>query len=134
MKPERKNDSTCGMNCCRNEIMKTLESHVLQDIVRRLAAEFDPEQIYLFGSHAWGTPTEDSDVDLMVIVSESTERPTARATRGYRAVRGLMVPMDILVKTRGEIEGLAAISGTLVADILTKGKLLYASDKAFAVA
>ena len=107
---------------------------MLQDIVHRLIAEFDPEQIYLFGSYAWGKPTEDSDLDLLVIVSESNERPTARATRGYRAMRGIMVPMDILVKTRSEVEDVAAISGTLVADIVTKGRILYASNKAFALA
>ena len=40
--------------------------------MRRLAAEFDPEQIILFGSHAWGTPTEDSDIDLLVIVPRAS--------------------------------------------------------------
>ncbi|MDO9543107.1 MAG: nucleotidyltransferase domain-containing protein [Kiritimatiellia bacterium] len=114
--------------------MKRVDSKLLDEIVSRLVAEFDPEQIYIFGSHAWGTPTEDSDLDLLVIVSESNERPTARATRGYHAVGDIMVPIDILVKTRSEVEDVAAISGTLVADIVTKGKVLYASDKAFAIA
>jgi len=114
--------------------MKRVDSKLLEEIVRRMVAEFDPEQIYLFGSHAWGIPTDDSDLDLLVIVSESNEHPTARAARGYRAIRGILAPMDILVKTRSEAEDLAAISGTLVADIVTKGKVLYASDKAFAIA
>ena len=42
--------------------------------------EFDPEQIILFGSHAWGTPSEDSDIDLLVIVPDSDARPTQRAS------------------------------------------------------
>jgi Polymerase beta, Nucleotidyltransferase len=37
-------------------------------------------EIYLFGSHAWGTPHDDSDVDIMVIVSESSEPPIKRTT------------------------------------------------------
>ncbi len=55
--------------------MQTLEQSILDEMVRRLVAEFQPEKIILFGSHAWGEPTEDSDIDLFVIVSESNERP-----------------------------------------------------------
>ncbi|MBI3370790.1 MAG: nucleotidyltransferase domain-containing protein [Betaproteobacteria bacterium] len=56
--------------------MKTIPSELLEQAVERLKAEFQPEQIFLFGSHAWGTPHDDSDVDLMVIVRESDERAT----------------------------------------------------------
>jgi len=41
---------------------------VLEDLIRRLATELQPDQIILFGSHAWGVPHEDSDIDLLVIV------------------------------------------------------------------
>ena len=47
--------------------VKEIPQGLLEKAVERLKAEFQPEEIYLFGSHAWGTPTEDSDVDLMVI-------------------------------------------------------------------
>ena len=63
--------------------MKHVDDGTLQEIVRRLVTEFQPEAILLFGSHAWGTPTTDRDLDLLVIVSESDEEPTARATRGH---------------------------------------------------
>ncbi len=58
--------------------MKTIPSGVLEEAVERLKAEFQPEEIYLFGSHAWGTPDDDSDVDLMVIVPDSDERSIKR--------------------------------------------------------
>ena len=48
--------------------MKELSQGILREITRRLVAEFQPEQVILFGSHAWGTPHQDSDVDLLVIV------------------------------------------------------------------
>jgi uncharacterized protein len=51
--------------------VKTLTSGLLEQATEGLKAEFQPEAIYLFGSHAWGTPTHDSDVDLLVIVPES---------------------------------------------------------------
>ena len=55
--------------------MKTIQPDLLNETIERLKTEFQPEEIYLFGSHAWGTPDEDSDVDLMVIVPSSDERP-----------------------------------------------------------
>lgn len=105
--------------------MKTISDELLQEIVRRLVAEFDPEQIILFGSHAWGTPDEDSDVDLMVIVSESDERPAARATRGHRALRGLDVSKDVLVKTRHESERRRGVASSLEAEVGQAGRVLY---------
>ena len=108
--------------------MKSVDEGTLQEIVRRLVTEFQPETILLFGSHAWGAPGEDSDLDLLVIVSESDERPAARGTRGYKAVGDIMVPMDILVQTRAEVEPHRTIHGSLLCRILEKGKVLYARD------
>jgi predicted nucleotidyltransferase len=42
--------------------------NAITEFSRRVAEEFSPEKIILFGSHAYGTPTEDSDVDLLVIL------------------------------------------------------------------
>nr|VFK22884.1 MAG: Nucleotidyltransferase domain-containing protein [Candidatus Kentron sp. MB] len=41
------------------------------EIVHRLMEGLAPEKVILFGSHAWGKPTPDSDVDLLVIISHS---------------------------------------------------------------
>ena len=71
--------------------MESAAEEVLPEIVRRLVAEFDPEQIILFGSCAWGEPRPDSDYDLLVIVAKSEEKPTRRATRGYRCLRKIGV-------------------------------------------
>ena len=49
----------------------------IHEVVQRLVNEFNPEQVILFGSYAWGTPSEeDSDLDLLVIVPQSDEEPT----------------------------------------------------------
>ena len=64
--------------------LKTIPPGLLEQAVERLKSEFQPEQIWLFGSHAWGTPTEDSDVDLMVIVPSS-----AVDTMNLGAISGL---------------------------------------------
>ena len=61
--------------------METIAPDLLQEIIQRLVAEFQPNTIFLFGSHAWGEPTEESDLDLLVIVPESEESPVQRAVR-----------------------------------------------------
>jgi predicted nucleotidyltransferase len=59
-------------------------NEILEEIKKNLIAEFAPEKIYLFGSHVWGTPDQDSDLDLLVIVSQSKLPPTKRASLAYR--------------------------------------------------
>jgi predicted nucleotidyltransferase len=110
--------------------MPTIPEPLLDDLVRRLAAEFDPEQIILFGSHAWGTPSEDSDLDLLVIVSQSDARPSRRAVRAHRCLRGLLVPMDVIVRTREEMDRFGRVPASLEAEILERGKVLYGRGEA----
>jgi len=106
--------------------MKTLDTDLLEEMTRRLVDEFHPEQIILFGSHAWGTPNDDSDIDLFVIVSESDLSPPQRATRAYRALRGIRVePTDIVVRTRAEVERHRDVRASLASHILEQGKILY---------
>lgn len=42
--------------------------HEIEELSRRIVREFQPDRIILFGSHAYGTPKEYSDVDLLVIM------------------------------------------------------------------
>lgn len=105
--------------------MKTIPAELLQEITRRLVAEFEPEQIILFGSHAWGIPGDDSDVDLLVITADSPERPAQRSTRAYRSLRGLMVPTDIIVKTRAEVNRYRHVRSSLESEAIERGKVLY---------
>jgi len=39
-----------------------------------LVIEFNPEKIYIFGSYAWGNPTEDSDLDIMIVVKKCNDK------------------------------------------------------------
>ena len=105
--------------------MKTIQSDLLNETVERLKTEFQPEEIYLFGSHAWGTPTEDSDVDLMVIVPSSDERPIRRDQRAQKCLGRLAVPADVLVRTRGEVNRYKHLRASLFHQVLNQGRKLY---------
>jgi uncharacterized protein len=98
---------------------------LILDVTNRLVQEFNPETIFLFGSHIWGIPNADSDLDLLVIVSHSEISSSKRSTLAYRCLRDIPYPLDILVKTREEVEKFAQIPQSLEHQILYKGKCLY---------
>ncbi len=105
--------------------MQKVPSVLLQEITQRLVNEFQPEEIILFGSHAWGKPDQDSDLDLLVIVSHSRLSPTRRAMRAHRCLQGLNVSKDILVRTRAEVERFRDVRASLEYQIFERGTVLY---------
>jgi uncharacterized protein len=105
--------------------VKTIPQGLLDQAVDRLKAEFKPEAIYLFGSRAWGTPNQDSDIDLMVIVPQSNERPIRRDQRAQRCLGRLLISADVLVRTRGEVNRVREVRGSLIHDVLRNGRKLY---------
>ena len=109
--------------------MKKVSEDILKEMTRRLVAEFNPEQIFLFGSHAWGKPDENSDADFLVIVSTSDIKPVERAIRAHRCLRGIPIPADILVKTRAEVDEYRDVYASLECEILERGRVLYEHSK-----
>jgi len=105
--------------------MKTLDQRLLDTATRRLVVEFQPEQVWLYGSHAWGQPHADSDVDLLVVVPHSDESPIRRSQRAHRCSRGLRMPKDVLVETRQEVDRVRDLTTSLENTILTRGRRLY---------
>src|SRR5581483_1812271 len=87
-----------------------------------IAARFKPEKIILFGSYAYGTPTEDSDVDYMVLIRGSK----AKADRtDIRADISFGFPVDVLVRSIDDFEKRIAMEDYFLMDIQEKGKVLY---------
>ena len=69
----------------------------LDEIVRRLVAAYQPERVYLFGSHARGDAGPDSDFDLLVIVPDDAAPERRRSRLAYQALRGTGVAVDVVV-------------------------------------
>ena len=105
--------------------MNTISQELLGEATRRLADEFHPEEIWLFGSHAWGTPNEDSDVDLMVIVPSSDERPIRRDQRAQKCLGRIAIAADVLVRTRREVNRYRHLRASLFHQVLNQGRKLY---------
>jgi predicted nucleotidyltransferase len=105
--------------------MESVAEDVLPEIVRRLVAEFDPEEIILFGSRAWGEPRQDSDYDLCVIVSENEERSLEHAVRAHACLRGLGISKDVIVSTQKRFDRFSRVPASLEAKIRNGGVVLY---------
>ncbi len=107
--------------------MKTLDSEVLDEIVRRIVAALQPKRIYLYGSHAYGQPYENSDVDLFIVTDHSLLPPHKRAVEVYRALRGLRVPIEVKVVTDAEFERRRHWISSLERIVEERGRILYES-------
>ena len=104
----------------------TIKNKELKKITQKIVKEYKPEKIILFGSYAWGKPTEDSDFDLF-IVKNSRKRRIDRERELLGHLFGYDFPaMDILIYTPTEIKRRLNIEDPFVKDIFSKGKLLYA--------
>ena len=78
-----------------------LESSKIEEIINKIAKEFNPEKIILFGSYAKGKPQEDSDLDLLII-NDSNLPKHKRSFEIQKALKGSKIPLDILVYTSSE--------------------------------
>ncbi len=96
----------------------------IPEIREKIVREIGPEKIILFGSYAWGNPTEDSDIDLFIIQKSSQSRLDRQAEL-RRKLWGSGVPMDLLVYTPAEIEKRLEIDDPFISHILNKGKIIY---------
>ena len=103
-----------------------IKKQAINAIKLKLISVYRPLKIYLFGSYAWGTPNEESDLDLLIIVSRSTKESYERAVKGYHALRDLTIPKDILVLTKKEFDEYSSDITTLCYKTKHHGKLLYA--------
>jgi len=107
--------------------MKEIPLGMLDEIVGRLVETLHPLEIYLFGSHAHGTPHRHSDLDFLVVVPDDAGDRHELAGQGYIAMAGLSVPIDIVVFHRREIERWRSVQFSLPHTALETGKLLYAA-------
>ena len=74
----------------------------IQKFAAEVGRQFRPHKIVLFGSYAYGNPTADSDVDLLVIMDRTRDRGERMSVRIRHAVPRKF-PMDLLVRTPAEV-------------------------------
>jgi uncharacterized protein len=103
-----------------------ISEKTIEEVKKRLVETYNPIAIYIFGSYAWGTPTEDSDLDLVIVIDKSDEKSYSRPRPGQQALFGLGISKDIIVYTKDEFEKSSNNVTTLCHKIKNDGKVLYA--------
>lgn len=95
----------------------------IYELCDRIIQEFHPERIILFGSYAYGKPSEDSDVDLLVILhfAGSGLQKTSEILRKIRP----RIPVDLVVKTPEDVCQRIEWNDFFLKEILQKGKVIY---------
>jgi len=104
-----------------------MKDKVTKSSIRRyahwIARQFHPNKIILFGSYAYGKPTEDSDVDILVIMSFKGRNPE-KATEIWMETRPKF-PIDIMVRKPEEMKKRLAMGDFFLREITEKGEILY---------
>ena len=90
---------------------------------RQIVERFHPDQVILFGSYAYGKPTLESDVDLLVVMPHEG-RGVEKAIEIRLKVRAPF-PMDLLVRSPEKIRERLALGDWFIEDVLNQGEVLY---------
>ena len=108
-----------------------ISEHAIQAFAERIVAEFDPVKVVLFGSYAYGTPDNDSDVDLLVILpleGSSLDQSVDMLKRTSPPF-----PVDLLARSPEDTARRYAEYDPLIRDALDRGRVLYERDRSASV-
>ena len=96
----------------------------INEVIDRIVKNINPEKIILFGSYAQGNPSEDSDLDLLIV--KEMRIPRYKRTREVKKhLRGLKIPIDVIVYTRKEIKEWEETKTAFISQTIKQGKVLY---------
>jgi predicted nucleotidyltransferase len=105
--------------------MKNIPEGLLEEIVERLKEGLHPDKIILFGSHAYGKPNDDSDIDLLIVLSESDDPGYRRAQKAYRYLRGLAAPTELFIVTQQEVMHGLNVPTSLINQAVQRVRVIY---------
>src|SRR5438876_1593579 len=100
-----------------------VEMKRINDLASQIAREFSPERIILFGSYAYGQPSDDSDVDLLVVLPFKG-KPARKAIEIRNRVNP-KIPLDLIVRTPERLAERVANNDWFMREIVEKGRTLY---------
>lgn len=101
---------------------------LVRAVVEQVVAEADPLRVVLFGSRADGTARPDSDIDLLVVMPDGTDRREAMARIGSR-LRRPGVGIDLLVTTPAVLAARGDDPGLIYRTVLQTGRDLYSASR-----
>jgi predicted nucleotidyltransferase len=100
-----------------------IEFQKILELRNKIVQQFHPQKVILFGSYAYGTPTDDSDVDLLIILPFE-ERNPEKATEIWMATKPRF-PLGLMVRKPNEYKERLAMGDYFLCEIDQKGEVLY---------
>jgi predicted nucleotidyltransferase len=97
----------------------------VQEAVRRIVEAGRPLKVILFGSYVRGATHSDSDLDILVVTEDTVQNPRKESVRLRRALRGIPMPVDILVVPHSKWEELKDVPGLIYREAAKSGKVVY---------
>lgn len=110
-----------------------IDEALIQHVVRTIVAQFHPRRIILFGSHARGDATPDSDIDLFIEMNTPLDY-WERARAVLQLFHGRRWAMDVIVYTPEEVARFSGRVGSIFYVIEREGKVLYEQPEPAVVA
>ena len=104
--------------------MTTLNSELIEEIVRRVSGAVHPLRVVLFGSAARGEMGSGSDVDLLIVVQDGTSRRDV-SRKAFRALSGLGIAKDIIVVTENDVKEFGENPSLVIKPALEEGREVY---------
>ncbi len=106
-----------------------ITSEKVQKVISKIVEVSNPRKLILFGSYARGNQHINSDLDILVVAGDEIDNPRKEGIRIRRALKGINMPMDILVVSENKLEELIAIPGLIYKEAVSKGKVVYESAR-----
>ena len=100
----------------------------IKNLCQQIVENFNPQKIILFGSHAYGKPTADSDVDLLVVM-QFEGRDSHKAVEILTRLK-TDLPLDLLVRTSEQVRERIEMEDFFMREIAQRGKILYETNDA----
>ena len=98
----------------------------IRKLCKRIAEAYQPEKIILFGSHAYGKPTPESDVDLLIVM-DYEGRPIEQTLKIHREL-DIVTPVDVLVYSPKEVDERLEDGDMFIVDVMRRGKVMYEGE------
>jgi uncharacterized protein len=103
-----------------------IDAQTIEEVKKRLVKAFNPLEIYIFGSYAWGKPDEESDLDLLIVVEKYKQNHYKDLVLGHKALMDMSLSKDILLFNKEEFEKKSKDVTEFCYKVKRSGKRIYA--------
>jgi len=97
----------------------------VQTAIKRIIEVSRPRKLILFGSYVRGNMNLNSDLDILVVTGDDIENPRKESVRIRRALKGIVMSMDILVVPESKLEELTNMPGLIYREAMRDGEVVY---------